>query len=145
MKRLLVLIAGVFILAGCQNDTNSFKAVNGSKPPAAHTAESSTAATKGATQRDTQVESKALVEDIPIQTFDVELESWGKVRFVSTKRVNPDGGSELLLTLQDANKRTLFTFPQPELAAARNFESLAAVSFKDVDKDGKKDVIVLAE
>lgn len=87
----------------------------------------------------------ASVEEIADQSFQVELESWGKIRLVSAKRANADGRKELLLSLKDAEGHPLYTFPRPKLVASWSFESVKAVSFRDVDGDGKKDVIVLAD
>lgn len=145
--RLVALSLLFALLAGCNpsgqqsqlhepakaSDANSPSA--GSAGPVSPTIPSQTAPSSGG----------ASVEEIADQSFLVELESWGKVRFVSAKRVNADGRKELVLSLKDAEGHTLYTFPQPKLVESWNFESVKAVSFKDVDGDGKKDVIVLAD
>lgn len=56
-----------------------------------------------------------------------------------------NGQKELLLRLIAANGQTLYTFPALELAQERDILAVNAVSFKDVDGDGKKDVIVIAD
>lgn len=73
------------------------------------------------------------------------MESWGKVRFVSAEQVHPDGRADLILTLTDSQNSSLYSFPQPKLTEAWDFDAVQAVSFKDLDQDGKKDVIVLAD
>jgi hypothetical protein len=74
------------------------------------------------------------------QSFTVDLNSWGKVRFVSGKEV---GGNHIpvLMYLTNVNGDILFDFV-PELPYSMN---VISVSFQDVNKDELKDVLVIAE
>ncbi|XOK64609.1 hypothetical protein ACJ7K1_16410 [Paenibacillus elgii] len=145
--RLLALCLLFAILAGCEPSGQQSrldepaKASDANSPPAGSAGPVSPAIPSQAAP----ASGGASVEEIADQSFQVELESWGKVRFVSAKRMNADGRKELVLSLKDAEDHTLYTFPQPKLVESWNFESVKAVSFKDVDGDGKKDVIVLAD
>ncbi|MGF9914206.1 hypothetical protein ABEX47_12810 [Paenibacillus ehimensis] len=149
--RMLSLCLIFVILAGCdpsgqQSRPNEpAKASDSKSPPSGSAAPVPPAASPTVPSQVAPASGSASVEEIADQSFQVELESWGKVRFVSAKRANADGRKELLLSLKDAEGGTLYTFPQPKLVASWNFEAVKAVSFKDVDGDGKKDVIVLAD
>jgi len=74
------------------------------------------------------------------QSFDVKLDGWGKVRFVSVK---PDGEKrkDVSFYLMKGDE-TLYQFPQ---TGESGFQSIAAVSFQDFNRDGKKDVLTLTE
>ncbi|WP_139074693.1 hypothetical protein [Paenibacillus elgii] len=149
--RLVAICILLVVLTGCnpsgqQSQLNEpAKASDSKSPPSGSVAPAPSAASPGAASQATPTNDGAPLEEIADQSFQVELESWGKVRFVSAKRANADGRKELVLSLKDAEGHTLYTFPQPKLTASWNFESVKAVSFKDVDGDGKKDVIVLAD
>ncbi|MCP1308802.1 hypothetical protein [Paenibacillus tyrfis] len=149
--RLLAIGILLAVLTGCnpsgqQSQLNEpAKASDSTSPPSGSAAPAPSAASPSAASQTAPANDGASVEEIADQSFQLELESWGKVRFVSAKRTNADGHKELLLSLKDAEGQTLYTFPQPKLVASWNFESVKAVSFKDVDGDGKKDVIVLAD
>ncbi|WP_088830936.1 hypothetical protein [Paenibacillus tyrfis] len=149
--RLWAICILLTVLTGCnpsgqQSQLNeSAKASDSKSPPSGSAAPAPSTASPGAASQAAPANDGAPLEEIADQSFQVELESWGKVRFVSAKRANADGRKELVLSLKDAEGHTLYTFPQPKLVASWNFESVKAVSFKDVDGDGKKDVIVLAD
>lgn len=87
-------------------------------------------------------ESEVLDGDrvIQEQSFDVELNDWGEVQFVSYM---PDGvplmrDVSFLLTKEN---QIIYTFPAYEEAGL--LESVDAVGFQDIDGDNVKDVIVI--
>lgn len=74
------------------------------------------------------------------QSFDVELNDWGEVQFVSYM---PDGvplvgDVSFLLTKEN---QIIYTFPAYEETGL--LESVDAVGFQDIDGDNVKDVIVI--
>jgi hypothetical protein len=73
------------------------------------------------------------------QTFTVNLNSWGNVKFVSGKLTS---GSHIPLVfyLTDEDGNILYTF-DVNLPYSIDIE---AVSFKDLNKDGLKDIIIIA-
>lgn len=87
-------------------------------------------------------ESEVLDGDrvIQEQSFDVELNDWGEVQFVSYM---PDGvplmgDVSFLLTKEN---QIIYTFPAYEEVGL--LESVDAVGFQDIDGDNVKDVIVI--
>lgn len=79
---------------------------------------------------------------IPEQSFETELDGWGKVFFAS---VMPQGESGTPGFMLIKNGETVYTFPETSISPDGKFEAVSAVAFQDYNKDGKKDVIVLAE
>ncbi|MDF2938974.1 MAG: hypothetical protein K0Q90_4347, partial [Paenibacillaceae bacterium] len=84
------------------------------------------------------------VEPISTQSFDTELESWGPVHLQSALWTRPNGHRELLLQLLDGQGHILYTFPVQVETITDEFQSVSAISFKDINGDGRKDVIVIA-
>lgn len=87
-------------------------------------------------------ESEVLDGDrvIQEQSFDVELNDWGEVQFVSSM---PDGvpmmrDVSFLLTKEN---QIIYTFPAYDEVGL--LESVDAVGFQDIDGDNVKDVIVI--
>lgn len=78
------------------------------------------------------------------QTFDVNLEGWGEVRFVSYAPSGENPREDVRFYLIE-NDEMLYEFPNPWGGddAAWTFDSVDMVSFQDVNQDGKKDVIAL--
>jgi len=72
------------------------------------------------------------------QSFTVDLNSWGNVRFVSGKAL---GGNHIpiLFYLTDKDGAILYDFT-PDLPYSVDAK---AVSFRDVNKDGLKDIIII--
>lgn len=92
-----------------------------------------------------KLESKAsggfeIIED---QTFEVELENWGKVRFVSGS-YKVDEIPKLSLYLVDSNENIAYALPG-FTGNMWAFYKLKAVAFKDVNRDGLKDIIIIAD
>ncbi len=74
------------------------------------------------------------------QSFEVELEGWGKVFFVSIAPSEGNGHPGFILV---KDGETIYTFPKTSEATGDKFVEVSAVSFQDYNQDGKKDVIVL--
>lgn len=90
---------------------------------------------------DLQNNGLRVIED---QSFWIQLENWGKVRFVSGKS-RVAGRSKLDFYLVDDNGKVLYKFPDFYGNKWPWFEGIRAVSFQDVNKDGLTDIIVSAE
>jgi hypothetical protein len=73
------------------------------------------------------------------QSFMVDLDSWGNVKFVSGKYTAPDY-IPVGFYLTDKEGDILYNFDPTFTCNA----DIKAVSFKDVNKDGLKDIIIIA-
>ena len=78
---------------------------------------------------------------IPKQIFQVELSPFGKTTF--TPREITDGPGSLALFLTRGSK-ILYRFPKPR-GISWAFDSLVAVSFRDINKDSRKDVLLITK
>lgn len=82
------------------------------------------------------------------QCFDVELEGWGAVSFVS---YGPDasayGARDVVFTLEKEGEPAyrLPSVTEENYLWGETFRQILAVSFKDYDGDGDKDIIIIAE
>lgn len=85
-------------------------------------------------------DKKEIMSIIVEQSFNVKLENWGEVKFISSK-INNDGPFQLGHFLVNKSNDILYSFPILEYW---NFENILAVSFKDINQDGFKDIIVIA-
>lgn len=74
------------------------------------------------------------------QSFEVELDGWGKVFFAAA--VPSEGGGTPRFMLIRENE-VVYTFPETPGSAGSQFTEVSAVAFQDYNRDGKKDVIVL--
>lgn len=78
------------------------------------------------------------------QSFWVGFENWGKVRFVSG--TYPDGGTyKLHFYLVDDSQNVLYDFPEFYGNQWSTFFEFQAVAFRDVNNDGLKDIIIIAD
>jgi hypothetical protein len=89
-------------------------------------------------------EEKALSDidgftEIKDQSFNVDLEGWGSVKFISGK----DYQGKLLFFLTKDKNTSLYQFPDYYDSYRKN-QTVSAVAFRDVNKDGLEDVIVIA-
>ncbi|MEK4734317.1 MULTISPECIES: hypothetical protein [unclassified Paenibacillus] len=78
------------------------------------------------------------------QSFQTTLEGFGKVRFVSTKTKKDEIPKNFFFLLDD-RERVVYSFP--DLYGNEWWyadEGIEAVAFKDLNKDGLKDVIIIA-
>nr|WP_285693483.1 DUF4163 domain-containing protein [Paenibacillus polymyxa] len=80
------------------------------------------------------------------QSFQTTLEGFGKVRFVSTYGY-PEGFRKFFFFLLDDQGHILYPFPNfyGNREWVARYEGVEAVAFKDVNKDGLKDVIIIAD
>lgn len=78
------------------------------------------------------------IQFIKDQSFIVEFEDWGKVKFNSCIK-----DDRLIFVLTNATGAVLYTFPEFH-DNDWFFYQLSAISFRDVNNDHKKDVIVIA-
>ncbi|MCM1153899.1 MAG: hypothetical protein NC314_00795 [Roseburia sp.] len=76
------------------------------------------------------------------QSFEVELDDWGKVMFVSVAPAKTKGAPRFVLAKEGV---VVYTFPESETPKTDEFAGVSAVSFTDYNSDGKKDVIVLVQ
>ena len=80
---------------------------------------------------------------IPEQSFNVTLDDWGNVTFVSCRptswRVNEEPSFFLV-----RDEQILYKFPCNNLKDYGGmFDSIGAVAFRDINDDGKKDIIII--
>ncbi|WP_058830280.1 DUF4163 domain-containing protein [Paenibacillus polymyxa] len=80
------------------------------------------------------------------QSFQTTLEGFGKVRFVSTYGY-PEGLRKFFFFLLDDQGHILYPFPDfyGNREWVARYGGVEAVAFKDVNKDGLKDVIIIAD
>ncbi|OMF49766.1 hypothetical protein [Paenibacillus peoriae] len=80
------------------------------------------------------------------QSFHTTLEGFGKVRFVSTYGY-PEGLRKFFFFLLDDQGHILYPFPDfyGNREWVARYGGVEAVAFKDVNKDGLKDVIIIAD
>ncbi|KAF6579191.1 DUF4163 domain-containing protein [Paenibacillus sp. EKM212P] len=80
------------------------------------------------------------------QSFQTTLEGFGKVRFVSTYGY-PEGLRKFFFFLLDNQGHILYPFPDfyGNREWVARYGGVEAVAFKDVNKDGLKDVIIIAD
>ncbi|WP_458120753.1 hypothetical protein [Paenibacillus sp. Z6-24] len=78
------------------------------------------------------------------QSFDVTLEHWGDIKFISTTN-KLNSLKELQFFLSNKNGDVIYMFP--EFYGNRKWlaDGIKAVSFKDVNGDKRKDVVIIAE
>jgi hypothetical protein len=77
------------------------------------------------------------------QSFWVDLENWGKVYFLSASGEGEFSLDSLYMYLVDKDNNILYEFPY-FYGNGMMFSGMRAVAFKDVNKDGFKDIIVIA-
>lgn len=78
------------------------------------------------------------------QSFDINLENYGKVKFISGLK-REDGTEVVLFYLIGENNQVLYKFPSFYGNGKSRFVDIKAVSFVDVDSNGLKDVVIMAE
>ncbi|WP_025683942.1 hypothetical protein [Paenibacillus maysiensis] len=77
------------------------------------------------------------------QSFETSFEGWGHVKFVSTVGMIEEARGNYFFLL-DEQGYILYSFPEFYGNNWSGEDGLAAVAFKDVNKDGLKDVIIIA-
>jgi hypothetical protein len=92
------------------------------------------------TLADLQAKGLMIIED---QSFPVELENWGKVRFISGRMGDPI--RKAYFYLAGNNGQVLYSFPEFS-GNSRNFcTGIRAIAFSDFNHDGLTDIIIIAE
>jgi len=87
---------------------------------------------------------KGGLEIIENQSFWIEFENWGKVKFISSE-ILIDGTYKLRFYLTNESEDILYQFPEFIGNDWPTFYEIRAVSFKDINKDGLKDIIIIAD
>lgn len=81
---------------------------------------------------------------IPEQSFDVTLDDWGEVKFVSCRPTSCDFEASFYLI---RDEQILYKFPYMCEDNKRYytgcFDSMEAVAFRDINDDGKEDIIII--
>ncbi len=79
---------------------------------------------------------------IPEQSFDVALDDWGEVKFVSCRPTSCDYEASFYLI---SDEQILYKFPYMREDNKRYytgcFDSIEAVAFRDINDDGKEDIM----
>ncbi|MGW9527730.1 DUF4163 domain-containing protein [Paenibacillus terrae] len=77
------------------------------------------------------------------QSFEINFEGWGHVKFVSTDAMIEEVSGNYFFLL-DKQNYILYSFPKFYGNNWPGRDGLAAVAFKDMNKDGLKDVVIIA-
>lgn len=84
---------------------------------------------------------------IPEQSFDVTLDDWGKVKFVSCKPTYDVSPQEYAAFFLIRDEQILYRFPyryeDNTIGSSGMFNNVGAVAFRDVNNDGKEDIIII--
>lgn len=175
-RKTLLLLFSVFCLTGCGKTENEIGKIDQNQkildekitetdnaPKIEETTLPETYVSEPASQEDTQWNQEDASSDetdslekikkytIPEQTFDVFLDDWGEVTFVSC---NPKPGEfskgKLASFYLINDDQILYRFPcrfeNNSLKSASipgAFDSVGAVSFRDINEDKKKDIIII--
>lgn len=88
--------------------------------------------------------SSEIANIIEEQSFEISLNQWGRVRFVSIAPDSEAVRSDVIFSLVKAGHE-IYTFPEyfEDNESPWVFESVDAVAFEDINKDGQDDVIVI--
>lgn len=78
---------------------------------------------------------------IPEQSFDITLDDWGKVTFVSCRPPSWQYEDTPFFLVRD--DQILYKFPNSTEGYAGLFDSVGAVAFRDINDDGKDDIILI--
>ena len=84
---------------------------------------------------------------IPEQLFDVTLDDWGEVTFVSCKPtydVDPqEYAAFILIREEQILSRFPYRYENNTMGSPGMFDIVGAVAFRDINNDGKKDIIII--
>lgn len=78
------------------------------------------------------------------QSFEVNLNNYGEVKFLSTKFID-NGNLKLQFFIMDNNNNILYKFPSFYGNQWSELFELKAISFRDVNNDNLTDIIIIAE
>jgi len=150
---MVMVLFSVFGLCACSAKLNNTESLNGNEEKYSmatideirnEKTNDSSAADPSATTMNVSLDEKRIIQD---QSFDVELNDWGDVRFISYEPDNSIDFEDVSFFLMKDN-HVLYSFPYYcENNSTENyvglFDSVAAVDFRDVNNDNIKDVIVI--
>lgn len=89
-----------------------------------------------------QIDESRIIEN---QSFDIELNQWGKVRFVSClPDIESNPLADATFWLMDGDK-IVYRFPsinEDDISTKGIFDDVSFVAFKDINKDDKDEVII---
>lgn len=91
------------------------------------------------TQQDRQSNVEGIIEN---QTFEIELDDWGKVTFASMEP--KDGSNQPEFALIEKGE-IVYEFPKTKISSSDTFEQVSGVKFTDLNMDKKKDILVLVQ
>lgn len=84
---------------------------------------------------------------IPEQSFDVTLDDWGEVQFVSCKPTREISQQEYASFFLIRDEQILYQFPyryeENTMGHLGSFDTVGAVAFRNINGDGKNDIIVI--
>lgn len=147
MKKILTIaiLFSLVVFSGCSNShrNSSSGSVNNEKKPNSLEKNENNLTSSVYKEKNLNDLQKNGLEIIENQSFWVELEKWGRVKFISAQY--PDGGTfKLRFYLVNDRGKILYSLPDFPGNKFWFFFELRAISFKDVNKDGLTDVIVIA-
>ncbi|MBO4456574.1 MAG: hypothetical protein J5802_02515 [Butyrivibrio sp.] len=107
----------------------------------ADTVEVDTVEADSAESDSVELDTSLIIEE---QSFDVQLNDWGKVRFLSCSPDSSDPLADATFYLMDG-KKVVYKFPavfKDDIREWGLFEGISFVAFKDINDDKKDEVIV---
>ncbi len=78
---------------------------------------------------------------IPEQSFDVTLDDWGEVTFMSCKPPSQQYEDTSFFIVR--GDQILYKFPDSAKGYVGLFDSVGAVAFRDINDDGKDDIVII--
>ena len=91
------------------------------------------------TEQDTLNNVEGVIED---QTFEIDLDDWGKVTFASIEPKHDSNQPDFVL-IKDGE--IVYDFPKTDISSSDSFEQITGVKFTDINMDEKKDILVLIQ
>ena len=153
MKRKLTMLGlavVIGLMSGCAKKADiGLEALNGDNAVAENGSQGLIKIEDGSVVNGTdRMQQEAAGKQIEDQTFDVTLDGWGEVTFASyMPDENEAGDGDVYFKLQQDGK-TVFDLPgvtEDNRRPYQQFVKVAAVSFKDYNGDGRRDIIVINE
>ncbi len=96
--------------------------------------------TGGTSAEKTGTQASPIEGIIEGQSFEIQLDDWGEVFFASLYPTDESGRPAFVLV---RDGEIVYTFPEPAGDAENEFVEVGAVAFRDYNRDGKTDVLVL--
>lgn len=132
-----------------EDNTKRFKAEEGNADKTGENNSQAAYVGEPEAQEDTGLDENDLIEKInkymiPEQSFDITLDDWGGVKFVSCRPPSYDFEASFFLM---RDEQILYKFPYMRENNEKNytgaFASIGAVAFHDINDDGKEDIIII--